>query len=288
MTKNGIITMMVFIISVINSYELSAQIKSIKTTSKSSIDGKSHVSEFKKYNKKKNLIKLDNYDSDGKLESRIEYIYVNDKLILKSDINFDFNEKEITKIKYDTILNNKTTKVFRNEKLAYGFIETYDKDENIIKIVQDIKGDIVTVKYSYLLNDDNKVISVTDETKNLFKTFKYDSLGNEVEVIKYGTYLTYKTLKEFKKGKIHRILKTRITKDSTEYVDSDITYDDFFNPIYQKIYNDKKLIREHKRTYTFDKKGNWVTKTVTTKDYIFDRSNTFKPNYIETRKIKYW
>jgi hypothetical protein len=285
-------TLVVFFITYfLNTDILTGQIKSIKTTTTSNIDGKSYISEFKKFDKNENLTQLKDYDSEGKLESTIDYIYNNKKLVLKTDFNLDFKEKETTKINYDTILKTKTTKVYRNSDLAYSLIETFDNNKNIIKIVQDIKGDIHTVKYKYLFNENNaitKIISLTNGIEETFKTFKYNKNDKEVEVLKYGPHLVYKTSTEYKNGRIFRILKTTITKGLTENIKSDVTYDEFFNPIYQKVYNEKKIIREHKMTYTFDKKGNWIIKKVKTKDLIFDMSKTFKPEYTESRKIKHW
>jgi len=203
----------------------------------------------------------------------------------------DSDDKEVTKTSYNSKLNTKTNEVFRNDKLIYTTEETFDDNKNIIKVIQNVAGESLTVKYKYMFNKNNKIIKVIAETngnEELFKTYTYDDQGREIEVIKFGPHLNYKTTTTYLNNRILRILKTRITKGLTEYVESDISYDHYYNPISQKVYNEKKLINEHKMTYSFNKKGDWITKTVVTKDYIWDAGKEFKPNYTETRKIKYW
>lgn len=286
--KLFLLTIIIFI-STLNFNQVNAQIKSTKTTIKSDIDGKSHTSESLKFNKNGDTIQIKEYYSDGEVKNEKYFSYTNGKVTEKIEKGIDI--KDITKITYDEISNSKTSKVYRNNDLIYEFTETFDDNDHILKISQDVKGGKLTKSYSYLLNENEKIIeikSTIEDVTQIYKTFTYDENGNQIEVLKHGPYLNYKTVTEYKDNRIYRILKTRITKGNSENVDSDIIYDDFFNPIHTKTYNEEKLISESKINYIFDKKGNWIKKIVLTKDLIFDRSKKFKPNYTATRKLKYW
>lgn len=211
-------------------------------------------------------------------------------MVKKVERNLDFKSEETTLISTDETLKTITTKVLDNNKLRHALDVTLDKNYSIIQSKYTVDNTEIIANYKYIKVSNNvlKKEQTLDGKTSVYKTFTYDNNQRIIELRIHDTYVIRKTKFEYQKGVIYKVTDSDITQDGTEVLQHEVTYDIYKNPICEKIYNKNKLITEHRTKYKFDKINNWTKKIVKTKDYIFTKKPSFKPNYTETRKIKYW
>lgn len=267
-------------------------VKSVKLWKQGEFDDSPTLRAIEDYNKQGNLKTYKRLDNDGTVEEIKERIYDDNGVLIKSITkNLEFEGTETKVISRNSDAKKATYQVYRNDELQHEYIETYDDLENITNILKIQNGDSTSVSYTYKYNNRNDIVEcyrTEDNETVLLKKYTYDSNGNEIEHLIFDTYLTYKEVQEFKGNRLLKLKEYHITKQPEEFLEREVTYDDYFNAIHEKIYRDHKLITEHNMTYDYDDTHNWVKKTVETKDYIFDEDEGFLLDYTETRDIKYW
>ena len=243
------------------------------------------------FTKKGALKKSEYYDTFGKLQQIVENYYnSNDEKTKNISISEVPYHKIVTLIKRDTIHKLIFQNVTYNDTLNIKFINRFEKTDRIVEQLQIENNDTIVKKYEYYYDQNDKLIKeiqIEKDNKNI-SDYTYDKKGNLIKLISGDKWMKFKTITEYD-GKNKIIKKTQyiISADLKEHLESKTEYDNHFNQVNKKIFQNDKLNREIKNKYEFDEKGNWIKKTVFLKD-VFANSNKFTPIYVETRKIKYW
>ena len=243
------------------------------------------------FTKKGALKKSEYFDTFGKLQQSVENFYnSNDEQTKNISISEVPYNKIVTLIERDTIHHLIFQNVTYNDTINIMFINRFEKTDRIVEQLQIKNNDTIIKKYEYNYDKNDKLIKeiqIEKGNKNISE-YTYDKNGNVIKLISGNEWMKFKTITEYdSNNKIIKKTQFTISADLKEHLDSKTEYDNHFNQINEKIFQDGKLNRELKNKYEFDKKGNWIKKTVFLKE-VFANSNKFVPIYVETRKIKYW
>lgn len=237
------------------------------------------------------LKKTEYFGAFGELQQLLENIYnSNNEKIKYISISENPHQKLVTLIKRDTIRKLVYANVTYNDTINTVFINRFEKTDKIVEQLEIKDNDTIIKKYEYKYDKNNRLIKVIEIEKNnkSVRDYTYGKNGNVIKFISGDQWLKFKTITEYdSKNRIIKKTFYTITADLKEHIETKTEYDNHFNEINKKIFQDGKLNKELKNKYEFDEKGNWIKKTVFLKD-VFANSNEFAPIYIETRKIKYW
>ncbi len=237
--------------------------------------------------------KLEYYDSFGKSIQTDEFLYDDNENLIKSvSVNIPSDQIIIQKIVNDTVQNIVKQYVTLNDSLYFNYLTFSDEEDYIIKRMEIKSNDTTVVHHDYQFNELNKLISETQFGENadipvVENTFRYDKNGNLIESSQKTKWSEIITETEWKNGRILMKTKYIISPDIEKHIENIIKYDSLYNPITVKTYDESKLNRESKNIYEFDKKGNWIKKTVYIREH-FRESDKFIPIHVETREIEYW
>ena len=256
-------------------------------------EGKSNLNLIETFTEFGSLKENSNYGSDGELIQKDIYEYDNQKSHIKTiSKNIPAKINYILTVKDDTINKTRTTKVIVNDTFNKQVKIFYDNKDIPSRKIEIEQKDTTNIKFQYNFNDGNKKLAELQIDQNTNDTIyssknTYDQKGNLI-LSSYKLYGSeYITETEWKKGHIKKQTDYTILPDLTKNLNEVIEYDDLFNPINSKIYENSKINRELKYEYEFDDKGNWIKREVSMKEN-FTGSKKYKPIYVETRKIKYW
>jgi hypothetical protein len=243
------------------------------------------------FTKKGALKKTEYFDTFGELHQLVENFYnSNDEKIKNISISENPYHKLVTLIKRDTIHKLIYQNVTYNDTINTMFINRFEKMDKIVEQLEIKNNDTIIKKYEYKYDKNNRLIKkiqIEKDNKSI-RDYTYDKKGNVIKLISGDEWLKFKTITEYDgNNKIIKKTQYTISADLKEHLNSKTEYDNHFNQINEKIFQDGKLNRELKNKYEFDEKGNWIKKTVFLKE-VFANSNEFVPIYVETRKIKYW
>jgi len=243
------------------------------------------------FTKKGALKKTEYFDTFGKLQQSVGNFYnSNDEKTKNISISEMPYHKMVTLIKRDTIHKLIYQNVTYNDTINIMFIHRFEKTDRIVEQLEIKNNDTIIKKYQYNYDKNNNLIKETQIEKDnkSIKEYTYDKKGNVIKLISGDEWLKFKTITEYdSKNRIVKKTFYTISSDLKEHLDNKTEYDNHFNEINKKIFQDGKLNKELKNKYEFDEKGNWIKKTVFLKE-VFANSNKFVPIYVETRKIKYW
>ena len=230
------------------------------------------------------------FDTFGITQQTTENFYDANNYLQKSITNGqNFPEKMIELIERDTIKKTAFRKIVINDSLNYEFQSTFGKLDRIEKQTRIENGDTTLINYNYKLDSNDYVIffeEIGGNEKNI-NEYKYDENGNVVESINGTDFFKIKTVTNYKDNRIIKVEHYNISADLKQHLESITEFDNYYNPINKKTYQNSELNRETKNEYEFDNNGNWIKKTVYLKEH-FANSKKFIPIYIEKRNIKYW
>tara|TARA_R110002049_G_scaffold200901_1_gene371614 strand:+ start:2951 stop:3895 length:945 start_codon:yes stop_codon:yes gene_type:complete len=230
------------------------------------------------------------FDTFGITQQTTENFYdVNNYLQKSITIGQNFPKKMVELIERDTIKKTAFRKIVINDSLNYQFQSTLGKLDRIEKQTRIENGDTTQINYNYKLDSNENVIFVEEiggKEKNI-NEYKYDENGNVVESINGTDFFKIKTVTNYKDNRIIKVENYTISADLKQHLESITEFDNYYNPINEKTYQNSELNRETKNEYEFDNNGNWIKKTVYLKEH-FANSKKFIPIYIESREIEYW
>ncbi len=230
------------------------------------------------------------YDTFGKTQQITKSFYdANDNLQKRITKGENFPQNMVELIERDSIKKTEFRNITINDTLNFKFYSTFGKFDRIEEQIKIKNRDTTFVKYNYKFDLNNNLIQ-SEEIEKDNKTvneYKYDENGNIVESINGTEYFKIKTIITYKEKRITKSEYYNITADLKQPLESVTIFDNYYNPINKKTYQNSELNREIKNEYEFDNNGNWIKKTVYMKEH-FAGSKKFIPIYIESRKIKYW
>jgi len=202
------------------------------------------------------------------------------------------NQKKVITIKKDTLLKKDVIHFTVNDAIQNIQIQEYDAFDNVKKETKINNGDTISTRYEYQYNKEQKVIKTTEIRKGfapkVIGEYKYNNQGKLVEAITRLNSLEFKAKTIFENEKIvsqtSYITALNLEEDA---IDSFVSYDQYYNPIIHKSYEDSKLHSTYMYTYKYDDAGNWIERTSSIKRH-FEGSDEFAPMQIFKRKIVYW
>ena len=153
-------------------------------------------------------------------------------------------------------------------------IENNDTTRNQIEYSYDKNGNILFKK---------EFQTAYDEKYKYTTEYKYDNNENLIELSFKSNFGTRKSIYRYNSD--NRIV--RIKEFANGQIEKETDYDDFYNPIFIKLYDNGLLIKEIEYDYDFDHNGNWIKRIVSWKEYK-GKSNNWIPVYYETRTITYF
>jgi len=238
------------------------------------------------------LEKTESYDNFGGLIQTTTNEFDENERLIKSNHYANFRpSKTVTIIEYDTLSNITVWNMMVNDSLEYKAIEKSDPNGELIEKVSIHNNDTIVSKATIEYDENDRIILKkvisTNQYDNEFFKYKYDESGNIIESVTGNDGMKFKSISKYSDN--HMILDSLfvISADNKEHLSEITTYDKFFNPINQKIFEKSELNRELKNIYEMDKKGNWIKRTVYMKEHFAD-SKIFKQAYVEIREIEYW
>ncbi|MGD8782076.1 MAG: hypothetical protein PVH88_24320 [Ignavibacteria bacterium] len=243
----------------------------------------------KEFTENGNVSYLEYYDNFGKLKLYTKNDFDKNGYKYKSITeDYTMHSKSIDYAVFDTLIGKRisTHGVFNDSILLDVFLD-YDTMGNVIKQTSVKHGDTLSNQLEYKYDKEGRIILKTqlDNDKNVeYKNeFRYDSKGNLTESInksrfvgelksiyKYDSKNRIEKISEFKSGQIER----------------ETYFDKFYNQILVKNYHENSLQREMSFKYKFDKKGNWIQRDASVKEYFGSKKQISV--YRETRKIEYY
>lgn len=245
----------------------------------------------KEYTKYGMILFQEYYDNFKNLKQKTKNEYNDKGLIIKSTTEFyQPYSRMIQTNRYDTAGNLIFTNIAYNDTLSSSAKFAYNTHKDLVKGTDIQNGDTTVNLFEYRYNKNGKIIwekkvqNYKSGKDEYLITFKYDKKGNLIEErSKSQLFGEMKWVYKYdNKNKL---------KESSEYENGQIQNEIYFNNNHNqtlaRYYENGKLNREMKFDYKFDKAGNWVIKKAYLKEN-FLKGKTFKPVYIETRKINYY
>lgn len=244
-----------------------------------------------KFNKFGSLKKSEYFDSFGKTLKTTENIYdENNNLLKKITLNENYPKKMVEKLIHsDSIKKIESRLITINDTLIYKFTLKFNEFENIKQQLKIKNNDTILVYFKYQYDSKKRIIKSEQFEGNnkSINEFEYDENGNIVESIFTSDFFKYKTVTTYTNNRLSKIENYEISKEFKKELESITEFDNYYNPVNEKTYQNSELNRESKNEYEFDNNGNWIKKTVYLKEH-FANSKKFIPIYIEKREIKYW
>ena len=233
-----------------------------------------------------------NYDSFGEFFQKD--IYEFDGHLLTKNISTDKkgNRNYLLIIENDTTKNVTRNKWFVNDSLESVMDLVYNGKNLLTKKIVYEDRDTTITHNEYRLDKANNIVLETQTVENESEPIYinenlYDENGNLTKSKSKTSWATLITDLEWENGRIKKRTEYTVSEDLKAHLDEITEFDDLFNPINSKIYENSELNRELKYKYEFDKKGNWINRKVSMKEH-FAKSKKFMPIYIESRAITYW
>ncbi|CAN0598037.1 unnamed protein product, partial [Ectocarpus sp. 12 AP-2014] len=253
---------------------------------------------------KPNLVFIEKFTDFGSLQEKSNYdsfgeffqkdIYEFDEQLLTKNISTDKkgNRNYLLIIENDTTKNTTRNKWFVNDTLESVMDLVYNRENLLTKKIVYENRDTTITHIEYKFDKANNIVLETQTMENEIEPIYinenlYDDNGNLIKIKSKTSWTTFITDLEWKNGRIIKRTEYTVSADLKTHLDEIIEFDDLFNPINSKIYENSELNRELKYKYEFDKKGNWINRKVSMKEH-FAKSEKFIPIYIESRTIKYW
>lgn len=261
--------------------------------SEKSTIGKSTIEEKKEFTRKGFIKQTIQYDLLEKPRQINSFEYDTANFITKTTYNeLTTNQKTIFSFKKDTVLNTSVGQYSVNDTVKSIFIQKYDGFDNVIKETKIKEGDTIITQYEYQYNKNNKVVKITELKEGyvpkVIGKYKYNSNEKLIEAITRDGSLEFKVITNYNGEKLvdqsTYITALNLPEDS---IDGFTTYDQYYNPIQHKSYEDSKLHTTYTYTYSYDNTGNWI-KRITSEKKHFAGSNEFVPTQVLTREISYW
>lgn len=256
-------------------------------------EGKSILNLKENFTEFGSLKETANFDRDGEIIQNDVYEYDTEETHIKTTSkNLPAKINYILSISYDTINKTRVTNVIVNDTITQNIKVFYDNKDIPSKQIAIEQNDTTEVKFHYEFNKNDKVVSELqiDENNNdtiQISRFEYDEKENIILSSNKFLGSEYITEIEWKNERIKKQTEHSILPDQIKYLNEITEYDDLYNLVNSKIYENSKINRELNYDYEFDSRGNWIKREVSMKEH-FAGSKTFKPIYIETRQIKYW
>jgi major membrane immunogen (membrane-anchored lipoprotein) len=264
--------------------------ENIKSSDKNRTE-KSTINLKETFTKNGSLKKSEFFDSYGKTQQTTENIYNEKGNLLKSiTLNNNYPQKMVEKLIHSDSINRMESRMITiNDTLNYKFTLKFDEFNNVKQQLKIENKDTLIVNFKYEYDSKKRLIKSEQLEKNnkSINQFEYDENGNVVELIFTSDFFKFKTVTTYMKNRLSKIENYNISKELKQELESITEFDNYYNPINKKTYQNSELNRESKNEYEFDNNGNWIKKTVYLKEH-FANSEKFIPIYIENRKIKYW
>lgn len=234
-----------------------------------------------------------NYSGDGEIIQKDVYEYDNQESHIKTiSENIPAKINYILTVNNDTVDKTRITKVVVNDTFNQQVKIFYDDKDIPSRKIEIKQNDTTKVAFHYKYNEANKLISELQIDQNTNDTiyrsnFKYDQ-NEHLVMSSYKLYGSeYITETAWENGRIKKQTEFTILPDLSKHLNEITEYDELFNPVNSKVYENSEINRELKYTYNFDDKGNWIKREASIKEH-FIGSKKFIPIYVEIRKIKYW
>tara|TARA_R110002051_G_scaffold113010_2_gene185710 strand:- start:897 stop:1910 length:1014 start_codon:yes stop_codon:yes gene_type:complete len=262
----------------------------IKSSEKKETE-KSTINLKEVFTKNGSLKKSEYFDSFGKTQQTTENNYDEKGNLLKTiTLNHNYPKKMVEELIHSDSLNRMESRIITiNDTLNYQFILNFDQFDNIKRQLKIENKDTMIVNFKYEYDSKKRLIKSEQLEKNnkSINEFKYNENGNVIESIFTSDFFKFKTVKTYVNKRLSKIENYSISKELKQELESITEFDNYYNPISKKTYQNSELNRETKNEYEFDNNGNWIKKTVYLKEH-FANSKKFIPIYIENREIKYW
>ncbi len=228
------------------------------------------------------------FDFFGNTQQTTKMVYdSNNNLIQSTTTGKVFPELMVQTITKDSIAKTETVHSTINNSLYSTFISTFNESYNMTQQLRIEQQDTSKVLYSYTSKNKLAKETVTNKSRTIINSYKYNINGSLIESINGSTFFRIKTIYDYDGDTISKITEYNIADDGIEYLMKETTFDRYYNPIHEKHYENNVLSKELNIEYNFDAIGNWIKKTVALKSHT-PSSKTFKPIYVETRTITYW
>lgn len=254
-----------------------------KLTQKQYINENQALTTVFEYDDAGEVISITKSNPDGSQYSKIENIYVNQRLKEKKQYGTSGKLKSKTIFNYDSLGNIIEEQHYNNQTLSYTMLFEYDDDNHkILEKQTDREGKIISeTKYNY-------------KDGNLVETIAYDGEGNE----QYLEAKSYDKNGNILKSKVKDYVMGLETAEDAEYDDfnrmrvsnhfsnddlmmtTEMNYDEANNLLIQTrmAFADGRLQKKD-YSYTFDDQKNWIKKKI-----IIDDQEAFEI----VRTIKYY
>lgn len=248
------------------------------------------IIEFKKeFTKTGNISYQEHFDNFGKIEQYIKNEFDNKGYRIKSvSENYIMNSKSIETAEFDTLINKQiSANVIYNDSIDFNAFFKYDKNGNLTEQLSIQNGDTTANRFVYKYNDIGlillkKQIQNSDFGINEYiNEFKYDQNANLIELSTKSDF--WKSKYSYKYDRENRIKHLKQCEEGQ--ITEETKFDNYYNKICVKYFQNGTLNREMLFDYDFDRKGNWIEKKVSVRN---SRDNKKVHAYTETRKIKYY
>ena len=253
---------------------------------------------------KPSLVFIEKFTNFGALKEKSNFnsfgeffqkdIYEFDGQLLTKNISTDKkgNKNYALIIENDTIKNVTRNKWFINDSLKTVMDLVYNRKDLLTKKIVYENRDTTITHNDYKFDKANNIVLETQTVENTNEPIYtnenlYDENGNLTKTKSKTSWTTFITDIEWKNKRIKKRTEYTVSADLKTHLDQITEFDDLFNPINSKIYENSQLNRELMYKYEFDKKGNWINRKVSMKEH-FANSKEFIPIYVESRIIKYW
>jgi hypothetical protein len=245
----------------------------------------------KEFTENGNISYLEFYDNLGKLKQYTKNDFDKNGYRCKS-ITEDYitSSKSVEYLVFDTLVGKEISVhgIF-NDSIVLDVFLNYDTMGNVLKQTSVRNGDTLVNHFEYNYDKEGRIIlkAQLDNDKNdKHKTtneYRYDSKGNLTEFINKSRYI--RELKSiYKYDSKNRIEK--ISEYKSGQIEKETFFDKFYNQTLVKHYHENTLQREKRFKYKFDKKGNWIQREASVKEY--SGSKKLISVYMETRKLEYY
>lgn len=234
-----------------------------------------------------------NYDNSGELIQNDVYEYdKNDFLQKIVSTNKRTQNSYVMAVYHDTINKTSKRKVVVNDSVNHEIIVFYNDKDFVIKQIAIEQNDTTIVEHKYEFNEADKLVlerqnDIESNKPIVTNKYSYDENGNLIHSSYKTEWIELITEKTWENQRISKQTEYTVSPDLKKNLDQITEFDELYNQINSKIYENSELNRELKYEYEFDENGNWIKREVSMKEH-FAKSKEFKPIYLETRKITYW
>jgi hypothetical protein len=223
-------------------------------------------------------------NTDNSQIDRIEMKYQGNKLAQKITYNAQNNPNDKVAYIYDSKGNVIQEDIYlASEYVQYKQINKYDKKNNKISEARYDKNSKLLYETVSKYAGKNLIKKYTTNDKGVVEyseDFTYDDKGNMLTQLIYEKFENSKTLNTYAYDAKGNKTEWNVTKDGKPFMKAVFSYDDKGNTTVISVTDPSgKEVDKREYTYEYDKKGNWIKKTVKLKGV---------PQFIAERQITYF